>query len=77
MITPRSQGHPDQFPYILLWQALVETPPSLKPFLNLGLGLGSSETSSTSSLVPKVPEREVRDQPRKEKAVEKKISLAL
>ena len=31
---PELQGHPDQYPYILMWQALVERPPFwLKPFI--------------------------------------------
>ena len=31
---PRLQGHLNQNPYILMWQALVESPPSwLKPFV--------------------------------------------
>lgn len=31
-----NRRHPDQYPYILMWQALVESPPSwLKPFIPL------------------------------------------
>lgn len=32
---PGRQGHPDQIPYVLTWQDLIETPPVwLKPFLH-------------------------------------------
>jgi hypothetical protein len=32
---PGLHGHPDQYPYILMWQTLVEDPPSwLRPFIH-------------------------------------------
>jgi hypothetical protein len=32
---PSLHGHPDQYPYILMWQTLVEDPPSwLRPFIH-------------------------------------------
>ena len=34
VLTPYPSGHPDQTPYILVWQDLVENPPAwLKPFV--------------------------------------------
>lgn len=34
MLTPSPSGHPDQTPYVLVWQDLVENPPAwLKPFV--------------------------------------------
>ena len=34
---PGCEGHPDQIPYILVWQRLVENPPPcMAPFLSLG-----------------------------------------
>jgi hypothetical protein len=32
---PGLHGHPDQYPYVLMWQTLVEDPPSwLQPFIH-------------------------------------------
>ena len=54
MLGPYPSGHPDQTPYILVWQDLVENPPAwLKPFVFQPLTSLPSSPSS-ASLHPQV-----------------------
>ena len=54
MLAPYPSGHPDQTPYILVWQDLVKNPPAwLKPFVFQPLTSLPSSPSS-ASLHPQV-----------------------
>ena len=54
VLAPYPSGHPDQTPYILVWQDLVENPPAwLKPFVFQPLTSLPSSPSS-ASLCPQV-----------------------
>ena len=55
VLTPSPAGHPDQTPYILVWQDLVRNPPEwLKPFV-----LAPPKPPRPSSLTPTSPSPQV------------------
>ena len=57
VLTPYPLGHPDQTPYILVWQDLVENPPAwLKPFVFQPL----TSLPSSPPLLPQVPQVSLR-----------------